>query len=181
MKEIFKKFDWRKVQKALGPQGIKDLDSFLDNLPKKAGNIGLIAAGAIWVVAGFSIIFAYTKSVQLHEIQSQLSEAEALKPTVPRLSYVQINAAQLEGYVAKMKESYKNIGIELQRNGVIKVRASSTKQYPQWRAVIDSFAYGGRSWKVRFDKMCVGRECGNIPLYAELKVETIDVTIPNAG
>ena len=175
------KFDWHKIKKLLGPQGVKDLDSFLDNLPKKAGNIGLIAAGVIWMIAGLSVLFAYTKSVQLHEIQSQLSEAEALKPTVPRLTYVAVNAKQLEQYVGKIKESYKNVGIELQRNGLIKVRASSTAQYPEWRAVIDSFAYGGRSWKVRFEKMCVGRECGSMPLYAELKVETIDVTIPKSG
>lgn len=176
-----KKIDVHKVKKALGPQGVKDLDAFLDNLPKKAGNIGLIAAGVIWVVAGLSILFAYTKSVQLHEIQSQLSEAEALKPTVPRLAYVPIKGAQLEQYVSKIKESYKNIGIELQRNGTIKVRAGSTTQYPEWRAVIDSFAYGGRNWKVRFEKMCVGRECAGAPLTAELKVETIDVTIPKSG
>lgn len=176
-----KKIDLSKVKKALGPQGVKDFDAFLDNLPKKAGNISLIAAGIIWVVAGLSILFAYTKSVQLHEIQSQLSEAEALKPTVPRLTYVTVRGAQLEKYVSKIKESYKNIGIELQKNGTIKVRAGATTQYPEWRAVIDSFAYGGRSWKVKFERMCVGRECVGAPLIAELKVETIDITIPNSG
>lgn len=175
------KFDWRKAQKILSPQAVKDLDRFLDNLPKRAGNLGLIAAGVIWMIAGLSILFAYTKSVQLHEIQTQLSEAEALKPTVPRLSHVSVNKAQLEQYVQKIRKSYSNIGIELQKNGLIKIRASSTAQYPEWRAVIDSFAYGGRSWKVKFEKMCVGRECSPVPLYAEVKIETIDVTIPKAG
>ncbi len=173
--------DWHKIKRMLSPQSVKDLDDFLDNLPKKAGYIGLIVAGVIWFIAGLAILFAYTKSVELQEIQNQLSQAEALKPTVPRLTYIDVDKGALEQYVAKIKKSYKEVGIELQKNGIVKIRAPSTQQYPQWRAVIDSFSYGGRNWKVKFEKMCVGRECGSIPLYAELKIETIDITVPKSG
>jgi hypothetical protein len=172
-----KKIDWRKLAAMANPQSVKDLDSFLDNLPLRAGMNGIIAASVIWVVAGAAILMAYTKSVDLIALRKELAQAEALRPTVPVIEYANVADTAIKPQADKLKAIYKSLNIDVS-GGAVKITASSTREFSAWRAAIGDLAYGGNSWRVQMKEMCAGRDCVGTPLQAVLSVQQLDIKIP---
>jgi len=80
-----KSFDWRKLQRYLGPQAGKDLNNFLEKLPQTAGQAILIAVGIVWTSGAAAGLFATVQTQKLIEVRTELANAEALKPVVPRI------------------------------------------------------------------------------------------------
>ncbi len=173
-----KKVNWGIVKRLFSSQTFKDFDKFLDALPRRAGLSPIIAAGVMWVAAGVSILFAYTKSMEMSEIQKQFLEAEALTPSVPKIEAIKISDAELEPFVLKLAKVYPNLRINFRRGGKVSVQANSTKLYTQWRAAIDHFSYGRSGWRVAVEEMCVGRECEGMPLFATIRIEQVSISVP---
>ena len=172
-----KKTDWKRVALYLNPQSVKDLDAFLDRLPKRVGITGLSIACGIWVAAGLSLLVAYTKSVDIQDVRKQLTQAEALRPSVPVISYKPVTDAEITPQIEKMKDVYKTLTITLS-NGVINITASSTRDFPIWRTAIGDLSFGGSSWRIKTKSMCAGKECEGQPLQASLAVQQLDISVP---
>jgi hypothetical protein len=175
-----KKVDWRKVVSYANPQSVKDLDVFLDKLPARAGMNSIIAAAVIWGIAGAALLLAYTKSVDLRALHKDLATAEALRPTVPTISYAPIPDDQIKIQVEKLKTVYKSLTINV-ASGTVTITAGTTGDFNAWRSAIGDLSYGGNGWRVRIKQFCAGRECKDgKPLQASLSVQQMDITIPEA-
>lgn len=174
-----KGFDIAKLAKYANPQSIKDLDSFLDMLPVRAGMNGIIVAGVIWAIAGAALLMAYTKSVNLRELYKEMTATEGSLPTVPELSYIPISDTLIKPQIERMKKVYPNLVIEAAGGGV-KITAASTREFGAWRAAIGDLAYGGSTWRVQVKELCAGRDCVGTPLQAVLSVQQLDIKIPEA-
>lgn len=173
-----KRIDWRRLAASMNAEGVKDLDSFLDLLPSRAGVNGLIAASIVWVMAALSLLVLYTKSVDLQEVHKQLVQAEALRPSVPTITYKPVTDIEIKPQMEKMQNVYKNLTFKLS-NGVVTVSAASTREFPAWRAAIGDLAFGGAGWRIQSKEMCVGRDCGKGGgLLASLSVQKLDISIP---
>lgn len=173
-----KGFNFRKLAKYANPESLKDLDVFLDNLPVRAGMNGIIVASIIWAIAGASLLVSYSKSVNLKELHKELTESQASLPKVPVISYSPISEALIRPHIARMKDVYKNLTIEITGTDV-KIAAASTRDFAAWRAAIGDVSYGGNGWRVQLKEMCAGRDCQGVPLQAILSVQQLDIKIPD--
>lgn len=172
-------FDWRVLKRYFNAEAVKDLDRFLDALPRRTGKLSLIAAAVMWTAAAIMILFAYTKSLEMTDIQKKLQEAEALTPSVPKIESSYVPDSVLQPFVQKMNKVYPNIRIDHRKGSKITIQANSTKLYTQWRAAIDHFAYGNGDWRVGIEEMCAGRECDGMPLMTTIRIEKVSITLPN--
>jgi len=170
-------FNFAKLAKYVNPDNLKDLDVFLDNLPKRAGMNGIIVASIIWGIAGGALLMTYTKATALRELRKEMTEAQALTPEVPTLNYVPISDTAIKPQVERLKKVYKNLAFEISGANV-KISASSTRDFPYWRAAIGDLAYGGNGWRVQTQQICAGRDCQGTPLQAVLSIQQLDIKIP---
>ncbi len=127
--------DWKRLASYANPQAVKDLDSFLDNLPVRVGSKALYIAISMWVLAAVFLLVAYTKSVNLQEVRREITQAEALRPSVPVVAYKPVPDGEIVRQVEKMKDVYKTLTIK-QSNGVVDIAANSTRDFPVWRAAM---------------------------------------------
>lgn len=171
--------NWRRLAAYANPQAVKDLDVFLDKLPLRAGSKGLYIAASIWVVAAMSLLLAYSKSVNLQDIRKQMSQAEAMRPSVPIVTYKPVPDDQIKAQVEKMKNVYKTLTINMS-NGQVDIAATTTRDFPAWRAAIGDLSFGGNAWRVQTKLLCAGRECKGQPLQASLSVQQLDISVPAA-
>lgn len=178
--QSLKNVNWRKVAAMADPQSVKDLDAFLDKLPQRAGMTGIIAASIIWGVAGLAVLFAYTNSVDLQQLRREMTQAEAMRPTVPTISYAPVSAEQVKQQADKIKALYKNVIIDVQGDTVT-ISAPMTRDFPAWRAAIGDLGYGNSGWRVQVKEMCVGRDCMGGSLKAVLSIQQLNINIPNAN
>lgn len=174
-------FNWKKIVSYFNPQSVKDLDQFLDNLPARAGMNGIIVASIIWAIAGASLLFVYTKSVDIQEMQKEMTEAESMRPTVPMLVYKPLPPAVITPHIVKIKALYPKLQITQSGND-IKIISLSTREFPAWRAAINDIAYGSVNWRAQIKGFCTGRECdGGQPLQATLTIMELDIIPAVAG
>lgn len=170
-------FDWRALQKYTSPQAFDDLNRFLENLPVNAGQTILVIAGIVWCAAGGLGLFATVHLQKMTELRAELQEAEALQPIVPVLKDVRINPKEVEEFVEKSKEIYRNIDIKAQGSAIL-LSAEQTSSFGQFREAVGHVQNGGAGWKVSVDRLCVGRECERHPLAAALKINKVSVERP---
>lgn len=173
-----KDFDWRRLQRLTDPQTMKDLDAFLDHLPQRAGKNALIIAAVMWVVAAGALFLLFHDAKSLKDIQKQLSLAEANRITVPQLSYRPVDPAILKPIVEKLKKVYPSLTFELQNEGMIGVKALTTRDFPAWRSAIGDLAFGSPGWKLSVKKLCTGRGCASEPLQASIAVQEVMIQAP---
>lgn len=178
--ERAQRIDWKRLAAYANPQSVKDLDSFLDKLPMRVGTKALYIAIAMWVIAAISLLATYTKSVNLQEMRREITQAEALRPSVPIVSYKPVSQGEITLQVEKMKNVYKTLTIK-QSNGVVDIAATSTRDFPVWRAAIGDLSFGGNAWRVQTKMICAGRECKGQPLQASLAVQQLDISVPIAA
>lgn len=163
-----------RLQGYLRLKAIKDLDSFLDHLPKRAGILPLAIAGVVWVTAAGSILFTSTQIEQFQTIRMEMSKAEALTPTVPEIIYTPVSKSQIEPAVERMRGVYSNLTFDIQSDSVL-ISGNTTQHYDQWRAAISHLSSIDDRWKLKINTLCVGRECTRSDLFAEVNIAQVDV------
>lgn len=168
-----KKINWAgMVNKYTDPQAVKDLDRFLDALPVNVGYNALIAAGVAWLIAGSAIFFTSQETEKVSKLHADLMQVQALQPPVPVLQYVPIGQVPIAALAERISKTYKGITLTPE-NGGVTVTGADTDYFPQFLAAISTLQRGGRNWKVKVDKLCVGRACTGPHLSASLKIEQV--------
>lgn len=153
-------FDYRKLQKYLNPQAAAELNTFLEEMPLRAGYALIAAASIAWLIAGCAIVFATVKAGELAEVRKEFQEAEALQPIVPIIREEPISAGDVANFVLKMNDEdiYKNLKIEA-KGSTITIMASDGVYFGAFREAIGHLFNGGRGWRLDIQNLCVGSEC----------------------
>jgi len=152
------KLDLNSLNKYLSPQGLADLNQFIEDMPLRAGYAACIVAGVVWFIAGLSIVYAVTVAQNVAEIRTQLAQAEAQKPVVPSVQQTAINATEIEEFVKRINPLYRDVQIS-SSNNVITFRSSQGRYFGAWREAINHAYNGGQGWRLSLQSLCVGREC----------------------
>lgn len=172
-----KNFDWRSLQKYTSPQAADDLNHFLEKLPHNTGQTMLIIAAVIWGVAGMTGLYATVQIQQLTELRSELEEMNALKPSVPQIRDVAVNANDVKTFIENTKGTYR--GLDIKASGAtVLMTSTTTGAFGQFREAVGHVQNGGSGWRVNIDRLCVGRECEKYPLAASLKINKVSVKKP---
>jgi hypothetical protein len=112
-------------------------------------------------------------------LRAQLQDAKALKPVVPVMAEVPVEANAISDFVKRLAEIYK--GLEIRANGnKIDISAPSTSFFSSFREAVIQVQNGGQNWKVGLESLCVGRECGQKQLSIALKVDRININQPES-
>ena len=168
------KFDMTTLKKLADPKASGDLNVFLENLPKNAGQAVLIAAGISWAFAAALGLFTTIKIQELTEYRMKLQEVEALKPNVPRVQDVPVPKDVVSAFAKKMSDLYG--GLKITSNGsTIYISSQTTARYTEFREAVGHVQNGGEGWRVTVDKLCVGRECKREKLGIALKINKVSV------
>ena len=176
----FKNIDWRSLgKKVMDPNAAKDLNIFLEKVPDQAGNAVLVAAGIAWACAAAAGLFTTIKVQELTEFRTQVKEAEALVPIVPKISDKAIDKASVEAFVKEASNIYKGLTFRADGSTVL-ISATSTSRFGEFREAIGHVQNGGSGWRVSLEKLCVGRECDRSRvLSASLKINKVSVENPS--
>jgi hypothetical protein len=179
MKLNLKKIDWHSLKKIADPKSAGDLNVFLEQLPKNAGQTALIAAGIAWAIAGALGLYTSIQARQLTEYRAELAKAEALQPIVPVIKDVPIDPKEVSAFIEKVSKSYDGLYLAANESTII-ISSSQTANFAKFREAIGHMQNGGSGWRVSLDKMCVGRECGDKDkLGVSLKVNKVSVENPS--
>ena len=175
-----KSIDTSAFKKLMDPKSSGDLNAFLEKLPHNAGQTVLIAAGIAWAMAGALGLYTSIQVKQLTELRAELKKAEALTPIVPKISDVPIPTADLEAFVKKASETYDGLSFSSSGSNII-ITGGQTNYFARFREAIGHVQNGGSGWRVKLEKLCVGRECGEQhKLGISLKVNKVSVENPSA-
>lgn len=170
----FKNLDLSILKKLSDPKAAGDLNVFLENLPKNAGQTVLIAAGISWALAAALGLFTTMKVQELTEYRLKLQELEALKPNVPKIVDVPVSPSEVKAFAESIEEVYR--GLDIKANGsTIHISSKSTSRYTEFREAIGHVQNGGDGWRVSVEKLCVGRECQQEKLGISLKINKVSV------
>ena len=172
-----KSFDWRSLKKYASSQGAGDFNAFFDKMPQLAGQTALIAAGIAWASGAAFGLFATVQAKQLTQLRAHLRETESLKPGVPVIKNVPVAQADIDAFVTTLSGIYTGLSIK-QQGASILITANTTSSFGQFREAIGHVADGGQGWHVSVDGLCVGRECDQNKLSAQLNVNKISVEKP---
>jgi len=174
------KFDLALLKRYTSPHAYKDLDVFIEQLPMRAGN-GIVVCGiAAWVIAGLCIVYVVMQANHVMGLRADILKAEALKPTVPVISQVPIDPAEIDTFTKAMTEFYPQLNF-VNANGRIEIRAPKTDFYGAFREAVGHMFNGGTGWRVNVEEMCVGRECKNgTALYGAFTIDRLRVDKPGA-
>lgn len=172
-----KKIDWVVLKRYTSGQAVKDLDRFLDAIPMTVGHTALAAAGMVWVLAASAVFFTSVETGKVSKMNADLMQVEALRPPIPTIQYMPVSDVVLKPLAEKISSTYKGITIST-GEGMATLSGQDTDFFPQFLAAISYFQRGGRNWKVRVDKMCVGTGCVGAKLSASLKIESVRIGEP---
>jgi hypothetical protein len=168
-------------KRLMDPKSSGDLNVFLEKLPHHAGQTVLIAAGIAWAMAGALGLYTSIQVKELTELRAELKKAEALTPIVPRISDVPIPMPELEEFVKKASETYEGLSFSIKDSNII-ITGGQTNYFARFREAIGHVQNGGSGWRVKLEKLCVGRECGDKDkLGVSLKVNKVSVENPTAA
>lgn len=174
LNDKLKSFDWRSLSRFASPQAAEDLNVFLEKLPQNSGKTMIGIAIVAWCVAGGVGLYTTVQMQKLTELRAQLQSAEAVKPRVPKITDVAVNATEVQTFAESAKEIYQ--GLSIRSNGAsIEVSAKTTAAFGQFREAIGHIQNGGSGWRVNIEKFCVGRECTPEPLYTIVKISKVSV------
>lgn len=167
-------FDWRSLQKYFSPKAAADFNTFLENLPVAASKSVLIAVGVAWGCAGAVGLFTTVKIQELAEKRGQLEEMAAAQPSVPEVRNVPEAPAKVKEFADRAVGLYPDL--QFASNGSnVTIGAADTRMFGIFREAIGHVQNGGAGWRVNIDNMCVGRQCGNQPLSATLKINKVSI------
>lgn len=172
-----KSFDWRSLNKYFSAQATEDLNVFLEKLPQNTNKTILTIAGIVWAAAGAVGLFTTMQVKHLTTLRAEFQQTEALKPMVPALRDIPVNKDEVQKFAQNASKIYKNLTIQAS-GSTITINAKSTGFFGQFREAVGHVQNGGTGWRVSVEKLCVGRECGNNALSAELKINKVSVDKP---
>lgn len=172
------KFDLKQlnatINKYLSPQGMNDMNLFLEQMPMRAGYGVLIAGGIVWLIAGLAVVYATTVAKDVAEIRTELIKSEALKPVVPKLVKTPVPTGAVEQFVERVNPLYKDVKIN-GSGGKINVTSNSGRYFGAFREAINHAYNGGQRWRLSLESLCVGRECTGGFLQGSFSVNTLKV------
>lgn len=172
--KYIKSIDWRAFKKLASPNVSADLNAFLEKMPQNAGTTMLTIAGVCWGVALAAGLYTTVQLQHLTELRTSLQEAKALKPKVPQIKDVAVGENDVKIFVEKIKDTY--TGLTIKNTGAsIEISAASTAAFGQFREAMGHVQNGGSGWRVSVQSLCVGRECGKMPLSATLNINKVSV------
>lgn len=174
----FKSFDMNALKKLTDPKLAGDLNIFIENLPEKAGQTILIAAGIVWAVAAGAGLFTTVKVQQLTELRTKVKEATALVPIVPKINDNPVSEEEIKPFVENLAAAYKGLSIMSNGSSIV-ITSSTTSNYGQFREAVGHVQNGGSGWRVALQKFCVGRDCdAQFKLAASLSINKVTVESP---
>jgi len=173
----FKSIDWRSMQKYFTPKATNDLNDFLERLPQNVGKTALIAAGVAWMAASALGLYTYIQVVNMTELRAELKQTKALRPYVPLLKDKQANRKKVENMTATLKKAYPSLDIK-QQGAKVQISSKGTSAFGAWREAVSHLQYGDRKWKVKVEKLCVGRGCPQNALGILLSINEVSVEKP---
>lgn len=167
------------MKKYLNPQASDDFNRFLEKIPQNVGQKALIAAGISWGVVIALGLFAVMQMQILTDLRSQLLASEAVKPVVPVMTTQAVTPDELKPLLDDFKTIYPDLQVNV-NGGNVNVQSHDTSQYPEFREILGHLSNGGVGWKVSVQTMCVGRECKQNSLGANLKIERLKIDKPSS-
>lgn len=171
--------EWSKVKRYASPEGVKELDRFLDTLPLHVGTNALAAVGIAWLVAGLAVVITTMEMEKVSKLRAELAKVESLKPPIPTVEYAAPPEAELKDLQAMITGTYKGLSFS-GGAGALTISAQDTDYFPQFLAAIHTLQNGGRNWRTEITAMCAGRDCPTSKLSATLKIEVARVAAPPA-
>lgn len=173
-----KKFDLKginaAINKYLSPQGMKDMNKFVEQMPLRAGYGILIAGGIAWFIGGLAVVYATTVAKDVSEIRAELIKSEALKPVVASLVKTPVPATDIKDFVERVDPLYKDVSISASGGNII-MSSSSGRYFGAFREAVNHAYNGGQRWRLSLESLCVGRECKGGFLSGTFNVNTLKV------
>lgn len=173
-----KKFDFKAfnaaINKYLSPQGMNDMNRFIEQMPLRAGHGILIAGGIAWFVGGLAVVYATTVAKDIADIRAELIKSEALKPVVASLVRQPVANDDIAKFVERVNPLYKDVQISTKGSKVTMV-SSSGRYFGAFREAINHAYNGGQRWRLSLESLCVGRECDGGFLSGTFNVNTLKV------
>ncbi len=172
------KFDKVTLQRFLSPNAYKDLDVFLEQMPMRAGN-GIIIAGVVaWIAAGACVLYLSMQANNIMHLRADILKAESLKPTVPVITKVPADAAEIADFAKRLGELYPQITVRGVGNR-IEIQGQATDKYGAFREAVGHTFNGGKGWRLTVEALCVGRECkANTGLNGAFSINRLRVDKP---
>ena len=172
------KIDAVMLKRYLSPNAYKDLDSFIEQLPVRAGKGIIIAGVCAWIAAGLAVLYVTMQANHIMALRADILKAESLKPTVPVISKIAVDQAEIKAFATRLTELYPQIAITAQGSR-IEIRGTSTDKYGAFREAVGHMFNGGKGWRVTVEQMCVGRECANnLKLFGAFTINRLRVDKP---
>ncbi len=168
------KFDLGQIKKLMSPHAYKDMDSFVREMPERAGQTILLAGGVVWLIAATGFVFSTVESEKIAKLRADVFKAEALKPVVPTIVNRPVDSEALKNFAEMANAQYPNVEIASQGEKIV-LKATSSAAYWSWREAVGHVFNGGEGWRLSVDAMCVGRECKDGFLNATFAVNTLEV------
>lgn len=174
----FKSMDVHKLKKLADPKAASDLNHFLEQLPQKAGQNALIAAGIAWSMAAALGLYAAVQTQKMTEMRHTLMEEKAVVPSVPAIKDVPVNRNQITELSDTLGSIYPGLNIKPQGSAIY-IAAGTTSAFGAFREAVGHVQNGGDGWRVQVDRLCVGRECDREKLAILLRVNKVSVEKPH--
>lgn len=171
------KFDIGQIKKLLSPHAYKDMDSFVREMPMRAGQTILIAGGVVWMIAAAGFVFTTVESEKIAKLRADVFKAEALKPVVPTIVNRPVDAEALKEFALVANQQYPNVEISTSAEKIT-LKATDLQSYWSWREAVGHVFNGGAGWRLSIDSLCAGRECKDGALNATFSVNTLEVQQP---
>lgn len=171
------KLDSVTLKRYLSPHAYKDLDTFVEQLPMRAGHGIIIAGVAAWLAAGLAITYVTMQANHVMALRADILKAEALKPSVPVINRAPVALTEIEAFTKKLASLYPQISVSYNGNK-INLRGPLTDKYGAFREAAGHAFNGGKGWRMSVDSMCVGRECEGAQLDGTFSVYRLQVDKP---
>lgn len=162
------------IKRYLSPYTYRDINTFAQQLPEKAGQTSLLAGGLLWTIAAFALIFATVEAEKTAKIRAEILNQNAMTPQVPDIVKTAVQPILLETYAAKMEKQYPDLSITSDQS-VVHISADDTKHFGKWREATSHLYNGGDGWRLSIEHLCVGRECDDQELSVKFSVNTLKI------
>lgn len=118
----------------------------------------IIAGVTAWILAALSVSYVTMQANHVMGLRADILKAEALKPTVPVITRVPVEASEVEAFSKKLADLYPQLNVRGAEDR-IEMSAPSTDKYGAFREAAGHAFNGGKGWRLTIESLCVGREC----------------------
>ena len=168
------KLDMNTLKRWVNPRAYKDLDTFIESMPEKAGKNTLIAAGIVWAAAGMLFLLNLTEANTLANLRGQYYSESVLQPKVPKIVKKPVDSKKMIDLAEKLNDLYPNVNIQAQGNGLT-IKSSSLNSYGQFREAVAHTNAINKDWSPSVRELCIGRECKAEPLKMVVVFDEVEI------